>query len=239
VFLPALLITGAAGFIRIVWSAVGVDLIYQLILMITWTGLVGYSLGVLFSYFYLGRDVLLHVADSSAFWVSVRKAAVMGCYLYGYFLLSMILNASRLAQDAGPSWFSSFAYYLGARLVSILAFLAVTLGVLAIAKLVRSKFLAGAVLMTLFLGITVGQCVILWAGRSGQANSWSIGISSKSASVNQYANITPIRLVSNVEPAFHAPLPYGSVALNLLVGVVCFLVWFVVVRLRDFDFYER
>lgn len=239
VFAASIVVVGALGILRLLWSSTGTDILEQLSTMILWTVLVGYVGGSLYSFFYFGRDLWLHLSETPESVVCQRRAVVLGVYLYALFLVSFLLHASRLAHDSQHFAVRVVVYYLVAKVVSIAAFLGVALAILGITKIIGNKVLAVFMGVVLFVGVAVGQGFLLWALRGSSSNSWALGISNDFHAVSTYTNIVPFVIGDSHSVTLGSSIPYLSIIVNAVVGVVAWGLWRLIVGIRRFDFYER
>lgn len=227
------------GIIRLIWSQnATLDFAYLMAVMMAWTGLAGYEFGIIYTYFVSGKDFLMHLGDAGPHRVCLRKGLVLTVWLWLFFLLGMVLDLSHLHASFAGAMGSVVAYYLVGRTVSLLTFTGIVLCAVGLGKFLRSKFLSLTASLLFVVAVSVLLAVLDWRiAHTSNAVQLFVGVSTgPSVLVHTYAGILP---VSYGDPAATTVvLPWPSVAVNLVVLLLCLLGWALLAR-RRLDFYPR
>ena len=214
-------------------------LLYSLTKMLVWFFVAGYCIYVLYSFYYLGSDVLMHLSPLPQRRVLLAKAAVLGAYLYVLFLIALPVDVVQLGDARHGNLLIVVMYYLGAKAISIVSYLSLCMVAVWLAKRFRNRVLSVAA-MALTLGVvTIGLGVLLFALVSSPGWQWSIGVSDMPDSVNQYSSLLPITVASIDPRPLDATFSFGSFAPNVLLLLVSCIFWAFLVPRFKFDFYPR
>lgn len=232
-------ISGALGVGWLIWPQSVLELGFALVNMIAWVALAAYSFYVLYAYYFLGRDTLLHIADFSERQIMVRKAVVLGAYMYGYFLLLLVFNIAHLKSGTYHSLSAVLFYYLLAKAVSIAGFLAICCLLVWFAKFVHQKIIAFALTLVLYTLLTIAQGLLVWHIIAGPGFIWALGISNEFNVVNQYLNIFPIMVGPNSPVFLDDSISAAAVGLNAAVFAIALGLWSHFAERTRFDFYKR
>ena len=114
----------------VAWLVVRSDtmlLVYSLTKMLVWFFVAGYCLYVLYSFYYLGSDVLMHLSPLPQRSVLLAKAVVLGSYLYALFLVALPFDVVQLGDTGHGNLLVVISYYLGAKAISIVSYLSLCL----------------------------------------------------------------------------------------------------------------
>lgn len=220
----------AAGLARIVWAVEALKVVYGLSVLVTWTALVCYVAFSLFSYYCLGRDLALHIATRSRRSILVVKAAVLYTLMVAFHFLVTALDLPDLRRAPGWAW-ADLAYIVGARAVSLAAFIATVLLFSLMVKGLSRKVPMMVAFATSIVALIVAQGILLWAMRTVPDADWFVGISGVTVEANSYANVLPI--VVSEGGGFVSTVALRSILPNVLVaGLASALWWFGVGRYR-------
>ena len=97
-FAAAITVGGLLGAARLLFTPVTFDVFFQLFSMLAWTVLAGYAFSVVYGYFFLGRDVFLHLGHRSPARATALKMAVQIAYLFMLFCWLLVFNALWMAH---------------------------------------------------------------------------------------------------------------------------------------------
>lgn len=212
----------------VAWLVVRSDtmlLVYSLTKMLVWFFVAGYCLYVLYSFYYLGSDVLMHLSPLPQRSVLLAKAVVLGSYLYALFLVALPFDVVQLGDTGHGNLLVVISYYLGAKAISIVSYLSLCLVAVWLAKRVRIKVLSVAVIALTVGIVTIGLGILLFNLVSSPGWQWSIGVSDMPDSVNQYSNLLPITVASIDPRPLDATFSFGSFAPNVLLLLVSCIFW--------------
>jgi hypothetical protein len=133
-FAAAITVGGLLGAARLLFTPVTFDVFFQLFSMLAWTVLAGYAFSVVYGYFFLGRDVFLHLGHRSPARATALKMAVQIAYLFMLFCWLLVFNALWMAHVGTDEMPVVLTYYVTARVASLACFAAVVLAIIAVVK---------------------------------------------------------------------------------------------------------
>lgn len=215
------------------------EFLYALYNMFVWVGLAGYAFFWLYSFYFLGRDQLLHISDISRERVLATKAFVLAGMLYVYFLGDIVMSLPSISRSSHDSISVIVMYYLVAKAASLLCFFSLCALVVVVVKFFRSKTWALLVAGCMFAAVTILGAVAIWHQGYRPDLQWSIGITSDYNVVNQYVNIVPIMIGPARPGLLDSSINYFPVALNLVLAATsAFGAHFFITRTRA-DFTGR
>ena len=237
-FAAAITVGGLLGAARLLFTPVTFDVFFQLFSMLAWTVLAGYAFSVVYGYFFLGRDVFLHLGHRSPARATALKMAVQIAYLFMLFCWLLVFNALWMAHVGTDEMPVVLTYYVTARVASLACFAAVVLAIIAVVKLIHGKTVALISALVMYAVVTGGHAYLMWWMTHRGDTTWALGIASDFPVVNQYANILPMMIGSPTGTYADSVSP-TSIALNVAVAVLGCGVWIAMTRRARLNFYRR
>jgi len=237
-FAAAITVGGLLGAARLLFTPVTFDVFFQLFSMLAWTVLAGYAFSVVYGYFFLGRDVFLHLGHRSPARATALKMAVQIAYLFMLFCWLLVFNALWMAHVGTDEMPVVLTYYVTARVASLACFAAVVLAIIAVVKRIHGKTVALISALVMYAVVTGGHAYLMWLMTHRGDTTWALGIASDFPVVNQYANILPMMIGSPTGTYADSVSP-TSIALNVAVAVLGCGVWIAMTRRARLNFYRR
>ncbi|HVD23869.1 MAG TPA: hypothetical protein VNC23_12315 [Lapillicoccus sp.] len=237
-FAAAITVGGLLGAARLLFTPVTFDVFFQLFSMLAWTVLAGYAFSVVYGYFFLGRDVFLHLGHRSPARATALKMAVQIAYLFMLFCWLLVFNALWMAHVGTDEMPVVLTYYVTARVASLACFAAVVLAIIAVVKRIHGKTVALISALVMYAVVTGGHAYLMWWMTHRGDTTWALGIASDFPVVNQYANILPMMIGSPTGTYADSVSP-TSIALNVAVAVLGCGVWIAMTRRARLNFYRR
>jgi hypothetical protein len=156
-FAAAITVGGLLGAARLLFTPVTFDVFFQLFSMLAWTVLAGYAFSVVYGYFFLGRDVFLHLGHRSPARATALKMAVQIAYLFMLFCWLLVFNALWMAHVGTDEMPVVLTYYVTARVASLACFAAVVLAIIAVVKRIHGKTVALISALVMYAVVTGGS----------------------------------------------------------------------------------
>lgn len=220
----------------------GIDTVYSFWQMLSWIAMVALILYDFFSFYYLGKDRLLHLLPVAKTKILYMKSIIFGTYMMIYFVMGLIRYLLLLPEEVTNSKIKVAWIYFSSKFVSVVSFLILLMAILVIIKNIKNKVLS-ACLGAVFLGGMIAlhahklfECISI-----AQNVDWTIGIVDGEVGINQYANILPIvfNYIDNDRCLVEDNFNMISVVLNVIETAVAFLLTKVILHIKKFDFVEN
>ncbi|WP_425446861.1 hypothetical protein [Dethiothermospora halolimnae] len=217
------------------------DTVYSFWQMLSWIAIVLFVTYECFSFFYLGKDCLLHMISNNRHKVLIMKSAVFTCYMMGYFFIEFIRYMIFLQPNTVNSPIKLAFLYTISKFISILCFLSLLLALISLIKYLNNKIIGLIVLVVTYVSLTAFQAQLLYSNINQHTPvNWVIGIVDGTTGMNTYVNIVPIvffpiKAIKFIENSF-----YGvSIIMNLVVLICCLSIFFIIGKASKFNFIKK
>lgn len=203
--------------------------------MLVWCASAVYVAADLARFLALGNDVLLHCSAFSPLRNACVKATILGIFLVALHAATLGGGAEAIAEAVGSDAPTVFAYYVLAKALSIVTYLATVVLCALVSKVFRTRNLVVTTFTVALVAMVIGQTIALWRLGAPETDFFFIGVGGDFLSVNLYANILPIILTAPSE-GFVPPIAGLSIVLNMAVAAATLLGVLLLSRFRRFDF---
>lgn len=238
VFLPCWLVVALTGTAALIApGAAWLQAVQAFGTMLAWCAAVIYTAGVLLSYFALGGDLLLHIGSLSRTRMMLMKAVVLAVLLYLLHAVTFAFQARTIGEAAGRQSPAVIAYVLGAKALSIAAFLALVMLLSAAVKIpLRGKGSSIAVYAVLAVGLVIVHAILLWRLGAPDTTHFAVGVGGAFFTANLYANILPLTLTGPADGLLPG-VTCVSLLLNAAAVILFAGLWTLAARTRRLNFY--
>lgn len=206
-----------------IWDYQFIEIVNQFFIMLAWSLIVIYIVLDYYSFFYSGKDLLMHLVPISQHNILFRKSLLffIACMVFfGITTTNVLIN---LPDEWYQSIFNAALIVLSTKALSLISFFALLIGTLSLVKKISSKILSVLVLLTTLFLIPIIQIIFVYNSIDTSNKFFSLGISSQFEPVHQYFNILPLLVFeTDQQNTLADTVVMSSIYTNILVVVLCF-----------------